>query len=224
MQINYDAESMRSQMRIMWNSEQHNYDHIHAHRVNSPDEAARWEQSLSIYKRGSQLLDVGVGTGFVALIAARLGFDVTGVDWSESMMSQARSKAAESDLDIRFVSGETESLPFGPDSFDLLTSRHVLWTLSEPERAFREWARVLRADGIAIADYFPRKHEGDHGHHYSEKVEKNLPLNADISPDAVAEMFRKAGFSEVSHECREIQPSHSGHVHASQNYMFICKK
>ena len=38
MQNNYDPESLRSHMRVMWNSEQNGYDQVHAHRVNSPDE------------------------------------------------------------------------------------------------------------------------------------------------------------------------------------------
>ena len=54
---------------------------------------------------------------------------------------------------MRFEEGDAEQLPFPPASFDLVISRHVLWTLPHPEAAIDEWKRVLRPGGrLVIVD------------------------------------------------------------------------
>jgi ubiquinone/menaquinone biosynthesis C-methylase UbiE len=69
------------------------------------------------------------------------------------MLVEARHKAAARHLAVRFEEGDAEQLPFAPGSFDLVISRHVLWTLPHPEAAIDEWLRVLRPGGrLAIID------------------------------------------------------------------------
>ena len=50
----------------------------------------------------------------------------------------------------RFEQADAEQLPFAPASFDLVISRHVLWTLPHPEAAIDEWIRVLRPGGRLV--------------------------------------------------------------------------
>jgi len=69
---------------------------------------------------------------------------VTGIDLAPAMLDMARQKAAEAGLDIRFETGDAEQAPFPAGSFDLVISRHVLWTLPHPEAAIDDWIRVLR--------------------------------------------------------------------------------
>ncbi|TDA64042.1 MAG: class I SAM-dependent methyltransferase [Clostridia bacterium] len=104
----------------------------------------------------------GVGA-VVALILAELGHRVTGIDWSVTMLDQAREKAQKAGLEITFVEGEIENLPFPDASFDLVVARHVLWTLVLPEQTLAEWHRVLRPNGRALVDYSPRR-PGEIGH------------------------------------------------------------
>jgi len=53
--------------------------------------------------------------------------------------------------DLGLCIGDVQSLPFQSSSFDLVTSRHLLWTLPDPARAIAEWMRVLRPGGRIIA-------------------------------------------------------------------------
>jgi ubiquinone/menaquinone biosynthesis C-methylase UbiE len=66
------------------------------------------------------------------------------------MIAQARKKAAERQATIRFEQADAEQLPFAAASFDIAVSRHLLWTLPNPERAMDEWIRVLRPGGRLI--------------------------------------------------------------------------
>ena len=66
------------------------------------------------------------------------------------MIAQARKKAAERQLAIRFGEADAEQLPFAAASFDIAVSRHLLWTLPNPERAMDEWIRVLWPGGRLI--------------------------------------------------------------------------
>jgi ubiquinone/menaquinone biosynthesis C-methylase UbiE len=66
------------------------------------------------------------------------------------MIAEARRKAAERGVSVRFEEADAEQLPFAPRSFDLAISRHVLWTLPHPEAAIDEWIRVLRPGGRLV--------------------------------------------------------------------------
>jgi ubiquinone/menaquinone biosynthesis C-methylase UbiE len=169
-------------------------------------------------------LDLGTGTGFVALIAAEMGMDVTALDWSETMLKQAKDKAAAKNLSIEFQQGALENLPCVNDSFDVITARHVLWTLVEPVSVFRQWHNILRPGGKVFADYSPRKGTGHLGHHYSEETEKQLPLNRDVSADEVQAFFMEAGFTEVSYLVGKKEFNHGDHVHINDVFMFTCVK
>src|SRR5207237_10912279 len=98
-------------------------------------------------------LDVGCGTGFLSLELAGRGHRVTGIDFAPQMLAEARKKATAQRLAVRFEEGDAEQLPFAAGSFDLVMTRHVLWTLPHPEPAVDEWIRVLRPGGrLAVMD------------------------------------------------------------------------
>jgi ubiquinone/menaquinone biosynthesis C-methylase UbiE len=221
---NMKIENVRKHLREKWNGEQSEYDSIAAHRINAPEEIELWRGILSKYPKSLRLLDIGVGTGFVSLIAAELGLNVTAVDWSESMMGQARSKAAERGLTIDFVTAATEELPFAENVFDIVVSRHVMWTLADPESAFRQWHKVLAPDGAAIADYSPITHGGMHGHHFDEGYEKHLPLVADVPAVQIENLFKSAGFSRVAYSTHKREVLHDDHFHAGYTFIFTCAK
>jgi ubiquinone/menaquinone biosynthesis C-methylase UbiE len=102
--------------------------------------------------RRLKVLDVGTGRGFLAMILSEMGHQVAGLDLSSGMLGFAKAGCHEEDAP-EFCLGDAERLPFQEESFDLIISRHLLWTLPHPEKAVREWKRVLKREGrIAAID------------------------------------------------------------------------
>jgi ubiquinone/menaquinone biosynthesis C-methylase UbiE len=102
-------------------------------------------------------LDVGTGTGFLALLLAELGHDCKAIDLAPGMVEQARELARQRGLAVRFEVGDAESLAEAEGSYDLVISRNVLWTLPDPQRALRDWRRVLKPGGkllLVDGDWF----------------------------------------------------------------------
>ncbi|MFE6285078.1 class I SAM-dependent methyltransferase [Streptomyces sp. NPDC057877] len=109
-----------------------------------------WAQRLRgwLPERGCDLLDLGCGTGSLALLAAEQGHRVTGVDLSPAMVERARAKLA--GRDAAFLVGDAVAPPVGEQRFDAVLVRHVLWTLPDPGRALRHWRGLLRPGGRLV--------------------------------------------------------------------------
>ena len=97
--------------------------------------------------RGERWLDIGTGTGAVALRAARAGARVTGVDLSPVMVDTARRLAGEQGADVRFEVGDAESLSYEDASFDVVASALGVFLAPDHAAAGRELARVCRPGG-----------------------------------------------------------------------------
>jgi ubiquinone/menaquinone biosynthesis C-methylase UbiE len=103
---------------------------------------------------GEEVLDVGCGTGTLAVAAARAapGVKVTGLDADPSILAKARERAADAGLDIGFDEGRSTALPYADASFDLVLS--TLFFHHLPDHAKRETAaevvRVLRPGGRLV--------------------------------------------------------------------------
>ncbi len=96
------------------------------------------------------VLDVGTGTGFLALLLAGLGHRVKALDLSPGMVEQARRNAAERGLTAEFAVADGESLPEPDGAYDVLVNRNVLWTLPRPDQAVADWKRVLKPGGLLV--------------------------------------------------------------------------
>jgi len=186
----------------------------------SQDEKEAWVSCLeSLYgkKRGKRMLrvlDVGTGRGFLASGLAEMGHDVTGIDLSSGMLKFA-IEGCSLDGSPRFCLGDAERLPFLDHSFDLLVSRHLLWTLPHPEVALLEWKRVLSRGGtLAAIDglWFEegavmrfrrrisslltaikeRRDTTAFESHYRE-IKGDLPLFSPESPESYLRLFQDSG-------------------------------
>ncbi len=100
---------------------------------------------------GSRLLELGVGTGRIALPFIRAGYDFTGVDLSQAMMDRLLAKIASDPERASYRVGlhlaDVTALPFADSSFDVIMSVHVLHLVDDWRAALREAARVLRPGG-----------------------------------------------------------------------------
>jgi len=96
---------------------------------------------------GERVVNLATGTGNAALLAARTGAVVTGLDAAERLVGVACERAADAGADIDFHVGDIQSLPFEDGSFDVALSVFSLIFAPDAEGAFAEMIRVLRANG-----------------------------------------------------------------------------
>ncbi len=150
------SDPVKQQVAAHWGRRAANFDTDFGHSIRTDAERAAWDRILDLVLAGRQslyALDAGCGTGFLSLELATRGHRVTGIDFAPAMLAEARRKAAERGASIRFHEADAEQLPFASGSFDVVVSRHVLWTLPHPEAAIDEWMRVLRPGGrLAVID------------------------------------------------------------------------
>jgi SAM-dependent methyltransferase len=108
------------------------------------------------------VLDVACGTGNAAIQAARAGARVTGLDLTPKLLDEARAKAQAAGLDVEWVEGDAEELPFEDGSFDRVLSTFGHMFAPRHRKAADELARVCRPGGaIVFAAWTP---EGSVGH------------------------------------------------------------
>jgi len=99
---------------------------------------------------GRMALDASCGTGHYALALARRGAQVTAVDASVLMLALAQAKARREGLPLALVRASLEQLPFGPDSFELVTCILALEFVTDRAQALAELARVQPLDGRLV--------------------------------------------------------------------------
>jgi SAM-dependent methyltransferase len=115
------------------------------------------EEGLDL--EGKNLLDLGTGTGTLALGFARAGAEVIGLDPSIEQLTQGQNDALSLDLSPFFLCGRAESLPFGDNGFDVVSAGQC-WHWFNGPKAAAEILRVLRPEGtllIAHFDWLPCK-------------------------------------------------------------------
>src|SRR3954469_25712178 len=103
-------------------------------------------QELSI-GAGQQVLDIACGAGNVAIPAAMAGAEVTGLDIAPSLLERGAAQASAAGVDVTWVEGDAEELPFADASFDVVTSAVGVMFCSSHERAAAELVRVCRPGG-----------------------------------------------------------------------------
>jgi ubiquinone/menaquinone biosynthesis C-methylase UbiE len=211
--MTHDPDSVQQRITSFWSKAANDYD-AHPGNVAVPgsEEYAAWVEAFrgAFPPPPSDVLDVGTGTGFVARIAIDLGHKVTAIDLSQEMLAVARTRSAERAMAIRFLTGDAVAPPFPPESFDVIVSRHLLWTLREPETAFAHWRRLLRPGGRVVATHAFWSWEEDMAaraaehepnvfeQHYTKKTRAALPGMQVKTTDEWLEMLRAAGFVNAS--------------------------
>lgn len=110
---------------------------------------------------GTRMLDVACGAGQIAIPAARAGVQVTGIDVASNLIVQARARAAEEGVSVRFDDGDAEALPYADGAFDLVVSLIGAMFAPRPDVVAAELKRVCRSGGtIRMANWTPEGHVG----------------------------------------------------------------
>ncbi|WP_106192517.1 class I SAM-dependent methyltransferase [Umezawaea tangerina] len=137
---------MTSEVQGFWDGQAASFDEEPDHGLLDPEVRAAWSGVLlpAMPPVPARVVDLGCGTGSVALLLAQAGYDVHGVDLSGRMVAAARAKLAGAGLAVGVRQGDAASPPFAPASFDVAFARHVLWALPRPGAALARWAGLLR--------------------------------------------------------------------------------
>jgi len=110
---------------------------------------------------GQRVLDVGCGTGVVALTAARTGATVTGFDLTPALLERAGENAALAGVTIEFREGDVEDMPFGDGEFDCVVSQFGHMFGPRPDITIAQMLRVLKPGGaIAFSTWPPDLYTG----------------------------------------------------------------
>ncbi|HKW43179.1 MAG TPA: class I SAM-dependent methyltransferase [Thermoplasmata archaeon] len=105
---------------------------------------------------GQKVLDVGCGTGNVAISARRTGAVVTGIDLTPDLIAVAKENATIADVDdIVWKEGDVENLPFRDGEFDVVLSQFAHMFAPRPEVATKEMLRVLNSGGTIAFHTWP---------------------------------------------------------------------
>ena len=145
-----DFEAIKTRQRAMWGSG--NYAVVGS-KIHYMSERLCEDVDLSA---GQMTLDVATGPGNAAIAAARRGARATGIDYVQSLLDVAERRANAEGLEIDFQLADAENLPFGDNSFDVVTSVCGVMFAPNQAQAAAEMARVCKPGGkIAIANWTP---------------------------------------------------------------------
>jgi SAM-dependent methyltransferase len=143
-----EIETLKSRLRKTWSAG--DYDYFSRY---METDARSFYDRLNV-PPGAHLLDVACGSGQLALIAARDGVRVTGVDIAESLIERASARAAAEELPARFHVADAESLPFPDGCFDVVVSLIGAMFAPRPDLVASELVRVCLPGGtIAMANW-----------------------------------------------------------------------
>ncbi len=171
----------------------------------------------------AKVLDLCCGTGDLALAfhkEAPKGAEIIGSDFVPEMLVRARAKAAALGANVRFVEADALALPFGGETFDLVSCSFGFRNLANYERGLLEIRRVLKPGGVAAILEFAEPRGKLFGGLYRFYFRRVLPrLGALISgdgsaytylpssvskfpsPEALRELFERCGYTEVQFIC-----------------------
>ena len=212
------------EIRQYWNSRAEGYTLSNREELEDETHLAIWEEQIQKALEGRPcryVLDVGCGPGFFSILLAKLGYEVTAIDYTENMLAEARKNAEDFGLDVTFRQMDAQNLEFEDEKFDLVISRNVLWNLEAPDQAYAEWMRVLKKDGtlmnfdgnfyyyVTDAEYGDRtrwehKHMQGVSANPIDRIGEQLPLAKEFRPEwdmsVLKELKPKKLTSEVTND------------------------
>jgi demethylmenaquinone methyltransferase/2-methoxy-6-polyprenyl-1,4-benzoquinol methylase len=203
-----------SSIREMFGRIAPGYDLMNAVMTFGMDRAWKMKVASLALSPGGMILDVGAGTGDIAMGVKRLspGSTVIALDFTAEMMNKGRGRSM--GADIVWCGGDALHLPFRNRSFDAVTSGYLIRNVPDPLEAFREQRRVLKPGGrVVCLDTSPPK-QGPMAPFIRWYLRGCIPLmgslidgrayrylasstQAFMEPERLASVMAKAGFERI---------------------------
>ena len=222
---NNNDDNLLQDLIIYWTNRAKGYSQTNQDEL-ATDKRKIWQKLISNHapnKNKLRVLDIGTGPGFLAIILALAGHEVTGVDVTQAMIDQAKDNASQYRVKVNFVLSDVHCLPFDDNHFDLIVLRNVTWNLSNPTVAYQEWFRVLNSQGKLLnfdANWYlflfnkdlysqymqDRQNTMNYGieDHYRqtntqemERISKLLPLSKEIRPQWDMNILQSIGYKNI---------------------------
>ena len=167
---------IEQRVKDYWTQRSHDFGTVRKNELEN-EMGQRWLYEIEQFlpEGGSlDILDVGTGTGFFAVLLAQQGHRVEGIDLTPAMLEEARWLAKQRNLDITFREMDAQNLLYPDAVFDVVISRNLTWTLPDPERAYASWFRVLKPGGVLL----------NFDAEYAAHVRSHSVQNRKVAPDS----------------------------------------
>lgn len=154
------------------------------------DNRKELEEFVNLLPKNAKVLDVGCGAGVpITKFLVESGFDVTGVDFSESMLKLARRNVPEA----RFIKKDMTKLDFKSNSFDGLTACYSIIHVPREKHfsLFQSLHRIIKPNGVMLISIGPDDWEGT-DEYYGARM-----FWSHYSPEKSLQIIKDAGFKIV---------------------------
>ena len=193
----------------LWDAEAPGFDSAPDHGLLDPEVRAAWRDLLLgvLPSSPADVVDLGCGTGTLAVLLAEHGFAVDAIDFSPAMVRLASAKVAAASAPVRRLvtvrTGDAADPGLAPASVDVVLCRHVLWALPDPALAVRRWVGALRPGGRLVL------------------VEGDWSTGAGLTAERCAEIVGESCASvEV---CHLPDPRLWGHEISDERYLVVAR-
>ena len=207
-----------------WTEDSGDYNDITQKQLRDKKTVAYWTRELKrlLGTQPLRILEVGCGPGFMSILMARLGHEVKAVDGAVGMVEKAKENMRKQNVQVEVCEEDAVSLSEEEaGSYDVILSRDVVWTLYDPEQAFRRWKEVLKPGGkiiyfdgdyqtmkptlkkklwMKIADaliYLMEKKKYDSDVKESSGVYEGLSMIAEKRPEKDFEILKRVRFARI---------------------------
>lgn len=135
-----------------WGQSSSNYNKLIHNEIDRNIDNIWREEILSYLPKDKKLsiLDVGTGPGFFPMVLSDERIKVTGIDISTDMIEKAQKNIIEKGINADLMVLDSQDTKLDEESFDAVICRNVTWTLTDPNKAYKEWWRLLKKGGILL--------------------------------------------------------------------------
>jgi len=145
-------ENISKRIEKYWDTRSADFSRVRRMEIEGADFSA-WNEIIKKHLPANKILkvlDVGTGAGFFAVLFSKIGCEVTGVDMSKKMLAEAEKNIAAFNCRADFFRMNAQELTFDAETFDVVISRNLTWTLPDAMQAYKEWCRVLKRGGVLM--------------------------------------------------------------------------